>query len=178
MSYSACLQTASINLGCASNVGGISTAYLVAGDITGVTYNAQGAITGITGTGDIFTYEVQKQTSSLSETFNSSLENGTLYYTQDLLLNFHKMDQSKRNQVKLMAQNRGLKAFCLDNNNTIWYLGNDFGGGYLSAGSGVSGTAFGDANQYSVTLQFFSREPMTTLDGTLDQVVSGLTIEP
>ena len=121
---------------------------------------------------------MQKQTSSLSETFNSSLENGTLYYTQDLLLNFHKMEQSKRNQVKLMAQNRGLKGFCLDNNNTIWYLGNDFGGGWLSAGSGLTGTAFGDANQYSVTLQFFSRDPMTTLDGTLAQVVSGLTINP
>ena len=178
MSYSACLQTASINLGCASSVGGILEAYLVAGDITGVTYNAQGAITGITGTGDIYTYQVQKQTSSLSETFNSSLENGTLYYTQDLLLNFHKMEQRKRNQVKLMAQNRGLKGFCLDNNNTIWYLGNDFGGGWLSAGSGLTGTAFGDANQYSVTLQFFSRDPMTTLDGTLAQVVSGLVINP
>ena len=147
MSYSACLQTASINLGCASSVGGILEAYLVAGDITGVTYNAQGAITGITGTGDIYTYQVQ-------------------------------MEQSKRNQVKLMAQNRGLKGFCLDNNNTIWYLGNDFGGGWLSAGSGLTGTAFGDANQYSVTLQFFSRDPMTTLDGTLAQVVSGLTINP
>ena len=38
--YSACLQTASINLGCASNVGGIRKAYLVAGTISGITYNA------------------------------------------------------------------------------------------------------------------------------------------
>ena len=178
MSYAACLQTASINLGCASNVGGIKVAYLVAGDITGVTYNAIGEITGITGTGDIFTYEVQKQTSSLTETFNSSLENGTLFYTQDLLLNFHKMDADKRNQVKLMAQNRGLKAFAEDNNGTIWYLGADFDGGYLQAGSGVTGVAFGDANQYSVTLQFFSREPLALLDGSLSSVVSGLVINP
>ena len=114
MSYSACLQTASINLGCASNVGGIKKAYLVAGTISGITYNASSAITGITGSGTIYTYEVQKQTSSLTETFNSSLENGTLYYSQELLLNFHKIDQDKRNQVKLMAQNRGLKAFVED----------------------------------------------------------------
>jgi hypothetical protein len=176
MSYSACLQTASINLGCASNVGGIKKAYLVAGSISGITYAADGAITGITGSGTIYTYEVQKQTSSLTETFNSSLEIGTLYYSQELLLNFHKIDQDKRNQVKLMAQNRGLKAFVEDNNGTIFYLGADFDGGYLSAGSSATGVAFGDANQYSITLTFFSKDPITTLDGTLSSVVSGLTI--
>jgi hypothetical protein len=174
--YSACLQTASINLGCASNVGGIRKAYLVAGTISGITYNASSAITGITGSGTIYTYEVQKQTSSLTETFNSSLENGTLYYSQELLLNFHKIDQDKRNQVKLMAQNRGLKAFVEDNNGTIFYLGADFDGGYLSAGSSATGVAFGDANQYSITLTFYSKDPITTLSAPLASVVSGLTI--
>lgn len=176
MSYSACLQTASINLGCASNVGGVKLAYLVAGDVTGVTYNATGQITGITGTGDIFTYEVQKQTSSLTETFNSSLENGTLFYQQDLVLAFHKMDQDKRNQVRLMAQNRGLVAFVEDNNGTIFALGLDFGGGYTSAGTSTTGTAFGDANGYNITLSFYSADPMTTLSAPLASVVSGLVI--
>lgn len=180
MSYSACYQTASINLGCASNVGGITKAYLVAGTITGVTYNGDSAITGVTGTGNIYTYEVQKQTSSLTETFNSSLENGTLFYSQELVLNFHKMDQDKRNQVRLMAQNRLLKVFVEDNNGTIWYLGGVDGqalaGGYLSAGTGATGVAFGDANQYSVTLTFFSNDPANTLGDTLSNVVVGLTI--
>lgn len=176
MSYSACYQTASIGLSCASNVGGIKAAYLVAGEITGVTYNGVGQITGITGTGNIYTYNVQKQTSSLTETFNSSLENGTLYYSQELLLNFQKIDNTKRAQVKLLAQNRGLKAFVEDNNGTIYYLGADFDGGYLSAGTSATGTAFGDANQYSVTLSFFSKDPAALLSGTLSSVVSGLTI--
>jgi len=182
MSYSACFQTASINLACASNVGGIVKAYLVAGSVTGITYSVDSAITGLTGTGNIFTYDVQKQTSSLTETFNSSLENGTLFYQQDLLLNFHKMDVQKRDQVRLMAQNRGLKAFVEDNNGTIWYLGGIDGdalaGGYLSAGTGVTGTAFGDSNQYSVTLSFFSNDPMNPLGLPLSSVVSGLTINP
>lgn len=176
--YSACAQTASINLGCASNVGGIKKAYLVAGTITGVTYNALGEITGMTaspGT-QIFTYEVQKQTSTLTETFNSSLENGTLFYSQELTLNFQKMDADKRAQVKLMAQNRGLQGFAEDNNGEIYFLGADFDGGYLSAGTGVTGTAFGDANQYQVILTFFSKDPMAFLSGTLSQVVGGITI--
>ena len=77
------------------------------------------------------------------------------------------MDQDKRNQVRLMAQNRGLKAFAEDNNGTIWYLGADFDGGFLSSGTGASGTAFGDSNSYSISLQFFSKDPMTTLGTTL-----------
>lgn len=180
MSYSACFQTASINLACASNVGGIVKAFLVAGTVTGITFNAISEITGVTGTGNIFTYDVQKQTSSLTETFNSSLENGTLFYQQDLLLNFHKMDQLKRNQVRLMAQNRGLKAFVEDNNGEIFYLGGIDGqalaGGFLSAGTGSTGVAFGDANQYSVTLSFYSADPMTTLGAPLASVVTGITI--
>jgi hypothetical protein len=75
-----------------------------------------------------------------------------------------------------MAQNRGLKAFVEDNNGTIWYLGSDFDGGFLSAGTGVSGTAFGDANQYSITLTFYSKDPMTSLSDPLATVVAGLTI--
>ena len=176
MSYNSCFQTSSISLSCASNVGGVKKVYLVAGSITGTTFDSDGSITGITGTGDIYTYEVQKQTSSLTETFNSSLENGTLFYSQELLMAFHKIEQDKRNQVKLMAQNRGLKAFVEDNNGTIFYLGGDFDGGFLSAGTSTTGTAFGDANQYSVTLTFYSADPMNMLSGSLDTVVSGLTI--
>jgi hypothetical protein len=161
-------------------VGGIKVAYLVAGDITGVTYNSIGEITGITASPGttIYTYEVQKQTSTLTETFNSSLENGTLFYSQELTLNFQKMDSQKRAQVKLMAQNRGLQGFAEDNNGAIYFLGADFAGGYLSSGSGTLGTAFGDANQYQVILTFFSKDPMAFLAGTLPQAVGGIVIEP
>lgn len=183
MSYSACYQTASINLGCASNVGGIVRAYLVADTLTGATYNGDGELTAIVGAGgNIYTYDVQKQTSSLTETINSSLENGTLFYQQDLTLVFHKIDADKRNQVKLMAQNRGLMCFVEDNNGTIYFLGNPTGtalsGGYLSAGSAATGTAFGDSNQYSVTLSFFSADPMVLLADTLANTVSASTINP
>lgn len=176
MSYSSCYVSSNVCLGCASNVGGLKTIYLVAGEITGVTYDASSAITGITGTGDIYEFALQKQSSSLTETINSSLENGTTFYQQDAVLVFHKMEQSKRNQVKLLAFNRGLKAFAVDNNDTIWYLGGDFDGGFLSAGTGQTGTAFGDANSYNITLSFYSKEPATTLGDTLANVVTGLNI--
>lgn len=180
MSYSSCQLSSSINLSCASNVGGIAKVYLTTGSVTGITTNVDDSISTIAGTGDVYTYEVQKQTSSLTETFNSSLENGTLFYTQVLSLAFHKMEQDKRNQVRLMAQNRNIKGWVEDNNGTIFYVGGIDGdalaGGYLSTATGVSGTAFGDANQYQVELTFFASEPMSTLDDSLANVLSGFTI--
>lgn len=183
MSYSSCYTTASINLGCAANVGGIAKVYVVSGEITGATLNAVEAITGTTfaPSTELYTFEVQKQTSSLTETFNNSLENGTLFYQQDLALVFHKMEQSKRNQMKLISQSRGLQVFAEDNNGTLWFLGGIAGdalsGGFLSAGTGSSGTAFGDSNQYGITLSFFSKDPMSTLGASLSSVFAG-TINP
>ena len=176
MSYSACFNTANIDLGCASSVGGVKKAYVVAGSITGLTYTPDGQISGVTGTGDIFTFEVQKQTSNLVETFTISLENGTTYFEQLTTLVFNKIDQDKRNQLKLLATNRQIVMFVEDNNGNIFYLGGDFDGGFTSAGSGETGTAFSDRNGYSVGITTYSLEPMTTLSGSLASVVSGITI--
>lgn len=179
MSYAACQITSSLNLGCASSVGGIRKAYIVAGSITGQSENASGAVTGVTGTGDVYTFEVQKQTSSLAETFNISLENGTTMFQQDTTLVFHKMDTTKRDQLKLLSYNRGIQLFVEDNNGTIFgVLGIDFDGGFMSSGSGASGTAFGDSNQYQIVLSTYSKAPASILGDTLSNILTaaGMTL--
>ena len=180
MSYSACFNTASINLGCAASAGGLKEIYVVAGSITGTPATTiDGSISGLTGTGDIYTFELQKQTSNMVETFQISLENGTTYFEQAVTAVFNKMDQEKRNQLKLLSRNRQIVLFARDNNDTFWYLGSDFSGGFLSAGTGETGTAFGDRNGYSVTITTYSTEPANTLytpNNELSDVVSGLTI--
>ena len=80
------------------------------------------------------------------------------------------------NQIKLLSQNRGLTAFAETMNGEIYALGLELGGGYLSAGTGASGAAMGDSNQYSITLTFYSKSPMMLLDDTLPNVVSGISI--
>jgi len=168
-----CLNTANIELGCASSVGGIKELYVVAGAITGTSYNSEDVLTGATGTGTTYTFELQKQTSNMVETFQVSLENGTTFFEQAVTAVMNKMDQDKRNQLKLLAANRNIVLFVKDNNDTIWYLGSDFDGGFVSAGSGESGTAFGDRNGYSVTITTYSKNPMTTLSSsTLSDVLT------
>ena len=179
MSYSSCYATSAIDLGCASNVGGVKTIYVVP-VITGTTEATSpndGVITNIAGSGTIYEFSVQKQTSSLTETLNSSLENGTTFFQQDLIAVFHKMDADKRHQLKLLSTNRGISLVVQDNNDTFFLLGEDFDGGFMSASSNATGTAFGDRNGYEVTFTTYSKDPMKTCSGaTINDFVTGYTV--
>tara|TARA_R110000822_G_scaffold134405_1_gene272045 strand:- start:442 stop:978 length:537 start_codon:yes stop_codon:yes gene_type:complete len=173
--YSSCAVSASYNLSCLSSVGGLRKVYIFT-DVTGTTETA-GEISDISGTGSAFTYELRKNGgSSLTETINNSLENGSLFYQQDLLMVFHKLDTSLRNQIKLLAQNRGLKVVVESNNGNQFFLGEDFDGGYLQTGTATTGVSFGDASSYSITLSFFQKSPMMELSAPLTSVLTGITI--
>ena len=176
MSYSACQVSSNIELGCVGSVGGIKTIYILNGSITGTSTTANGAVSGITGTGNLYEFQVQKQTSSLTETFNISLENGTTFYEQVTNAIFNKIDADKRDQLRLLARNRQIVLFVEDNNGQVYYLGNDFSGGFVSAGTGESGTAFSDRNGYNISITTYSQDPALLLSGTLAEVVSGITI--
>ena len=173
--YSSCVVSASYNLSCLASVGGLRKVFIFT-DVTGTT-ETSGEVSAIAGSGSAYTFELRKNGgSSLTETINNSLENGTLFYQQDLVMVFHKLDTAIRNQIKLLAQNRGIKVVVEDNNGNQFFLGEDFDGGYLSAGTAASGVAFGDSSQYSTTLSFFSKEPMMKLSADISSVVSGITI--
>lgn len=177
MSFSACFVTDSICKGCRDNVGGIKAAYVVAGCVTGTTTDANGKIltVGATG-GTVYTFQVEKNTSSFVETITPSLENGTVFYQQDLTLVFFKLSQDKRNQIRLLAQNTDMKVFVETNDGSIFYLGEDFGM-YLSAGTGETGTTFGDRNGYSITLQGLEKDPARELANSLASTLVGLTLD-
>ena len=176
MSFSSCLVTSNICKGCRDNVGGIKAAYIVAGCVTGTTVDANGKIltVGATG-GTVYTFQVEKNTSSFVETITASLENGSVFYQQDLTLVFFKLDQAKRNQIRLLAQNTDMKVFVETNDGSIFYLGEDFGM-FLSAGTGESGTTFGDRNGYSITLQGLEKDPARELANSLSATLVGLSL--
>jgi hypothetical protein len=47
---------------------------------------------------------------------------------------------------------------------------------FLSAGTGETGTAFGDRNGYSITLQGLEKDPCRQLAGSLQSTLVGLTL--
>lgn len=176
MSFSSCFTTANICKGCRDAVGGIKQVYIVAGCVTGVTENGDQEIltVGATG-GTVYTYQVEKNTSNFVENIQASLENGTTVYNQQVNLVFLKLQQSTRNQIKLLAQNTNMKVFVETNEGSIFYLGEDFGMA-LSSGTAESGTAFADRNGYTLLLEGFEKEPAKKLAGSLSSTLVGLSL--
>jgi hypothetical protein len=178
----ACDVTAGFQLGCRDNSGGIKSVYILSGSVTTVT-ESSGEITDISGDGVFYQFDLTKNTGDFTETPNPSLENGTVFYTQTVNVAFHKLQTAVRNQVKVLAQNPDLKIVVETNNGSedysgkFFYIGKDRGA-TLTGGSGTTGTAFGDANQYALTfegLEPFPAQEVST-SGALTDALTGITV--
>jgi hypothetical protein len=163
-----CTQTLSgISRDCLGNNGGIRKVWLANFDnVSSLTVSA-GAITAITmaNSEKFKLYEFPRNTSSLSSNYAVNAENGTSYVETDLLMVFTRMDTSKRLEIVAIAQGN-LVAIVEDNNGNKWYLGKDYPV-TINAGDGLTGTARGDRNGYSVTLRDESAELPFPFTGTI-----------
>jgi len=167
----ACDITAGWTIDCKDSQGGIVKIFIANGPVDGFT-ESNGELTAVTvgGTplapGDFFEFEVPKQTSSLTETVNASTENGTVFYQQDLVLVFNKLEAAKRDQIALMAQNENMFVVAKDGNDKYWSIGLERGAS-LTAGSLTSGTAYGDRNGGELTLTGLEANPMYEVDSAI-----------
>ena len=159
----ACDVTSGFQLGCRDNSGGIKSIYILSGNF--------------------YQYDLTKNTGDFAETPNPSLENGTVFYSQTVNAAFHKLQASVRNQVKVLAQNPDLKIVVETNNGSEDYVGSFFyigryRGATLTGGSGTTGTAFGDANQYALTFEGLEPQPAEeiTTSGLLTDALTGITV--
>lgn len=170
-----CNLTSGITLGCRDNVGGLKTMWITDYcNITGITQSTGDTITAISGTGEFYCFELIRTSSQHTETVNASLENGTVFYQGETVVYFSKLEQSKRNILKTLAQSQRLAVVIEDNNGAYFYLGQTYGC-FISAGTSVTGKALGDQNGYNMTFQYLEPNPMNELNGTLASVVSGIT---
>ena len=173
----ACNLTSGILLGCRDNVGGIANMWITDWDnITAITSSTGDTITAISGTGTFFAFELIRTSSQFTETVNASLENGTIFYTDELVAYFSKMTQEKRNILKTLGQSQKLGVVFVDNNGSYWFQGQTYGS-FVSAGSQVSGKALGDQNGVNLTLQALEPNPINSLSGTLASIVTGITVQ-
>jgi len=173
----ACNLNSGIALGCRDVVGGVQTIWMTDFDnITALSATTGDTITSISGTGTYYKFELIRTSSQFTETVNASLENGTVFYTGELVLYFNKLDQDKRNILKTLAQSPRVSVVMEDNIGQFFYLGQTYGM-YVSAGSAVTGKALGDQQGYNVSLQYLEPNPMNELSGSLASVVTGITVQ-
>jgi len=179
----ACDITSGFSLGCRDNIGGIENVYILSGSVTTVTA-ATGAISDLSGDGVFYKFELPRNVGQFVETPTPSLENGTVFYSQVVDIAMHKLQASVRNQVKVLAQNPALKIVVEtsngsdDNVGQFFYIG-QYRGATVTAGSGATGTAVGDANQYALTFEAggepYPAQEITT-SGALTDALTGITV--
>lgn len=97
-----------------------------------------------------YEFQFRKGTGSLTSTLTVDETAGTNYVTSELSLVFTKMETEKRMAIAALSVGH-LCAVVEDSNGRYWFLGKD---DYVSAsaGTGVTGTAKGDQNAYTITL--------------------------
>lgn len=112
---------------------------------------------------DFFVFEVPRQTANFTETHTVSQTAGTLFYDQALSMVFNKMEAQKRNQLLLMGQATNMVVVFKDSNDKYWSVGLERGA-YMTAGTSITGTAYGDQNGYTITLTGNERNPSFEID--------------
>jgi hypothetical protein len=147
----ACALSQNYVLDCKDSLGGITEVYFIAAaDVTSIT-EASGVITALVKASGkrFYKYELVKGTSSFVENINASVENGTIFYQQELTIILNKLQVNTRNEILLLAKNL-LDVVAKDNNGKYWYLGKNRGLD-ITAGSAQSGAAEGDRSGYTLT---------------------------
>lgn len=147
----ACALTQGYVLDCKDSLGGLVEVYFInQHDIASYT-EASGVVTALTK--DLgkrfYKYELVKSTAAFTETLNASVENGTIFYQQELTIVINKLQVNMRNEIILLAQNL-LTAVAKDGNGRYWILGLTRGLD-VTTGTAGTGTAEGDRNGYSLT---------------------------
>ena len=124
-------------------------------------------ITALNTTGDaIFVeYAIRKQTANFTSTLTANEVAGSVYAETVLTATFPKMSAAKRLEIKALGLG-SVAVMVEDNNGKYWFLG----GKYpvtMTTGVGNTGTNFGDANQFTITLSHISDSLPYEINSTL-----------
>lgn len=151
------LQTLTgIKANCASNLGGIRTAWFGQFGQFDITVDeSTHSISGITaGSGatdaKFYEYEFARQTGSLTSTITVDEANGVRYYTNVAALQFSRLEAEKHVEIEALAQGQLIGIF-EDTNGELWLCGTD---NYMSLteATAQTGQAFGDLSGYNTSL--------------------------
>ena len=138
---------------CKDSVGGLSAVYFLPYTSASFTHagNDPGAyITAFPSSSVVYKYEL-KGNSSYTETVNSSRDNGTTFFSQDLTLNLKKLTQEMTTQLKLMAWGRSQIVVHTMAGDAL-VIG-EREGADLTGATIQTGGALGDLYGYSITAQ-------------------------
>lgn len=167
-----CAITSGYTIDCRENIGGLQAVYLTEyGNVSGVTHSSGlvSAIGKISGK-RFYKFEVPRATANTSSNVTASEENGSVFYTHQVVLPLNKRDATTANIVRTLAKNK-LLVVTLDMDGVYRMYGHEFGL-YLASAESTSGTAAGDRNGYNITLTGVQKDDFLQVPNNL-----GLALE-
>jgi hypothetical protein len=169
----ACNLSAGRNEVCKESIGGIQGVYFINYTTGSFTKNVNGEVTAVPSGSTLYYYEL-KGTSAYTETVNTSRENGTTFFSQELVLNLKKLTNEMTTQLKLMAYGRPQIIVWTMNGDAL--LVGEREGADVTAGTIQTGAAMGDLYGYSVTFTGQEKLPAAFLSGSsTTSALGGLT---
>jgi hypothetical protein len=159
----ACNLSAGRNEVCKDSIGGLSGVYFLNFTTGSFTKNANGEVTAFPSGSTVYYYQL-KGTSAYTETVNTSRENGTTFFSQELTLNLKKLTNEMTTQLKLMAYGRPQIVVHTMNGDAL--LVGEVEGADVTAGTIQTGAAMGDLYGYSVTFTGMEQLPASFISGS------------
>jgi hypothetical protein len=104
-------------------------------------------------------FDFRKKNAKYDVSGTTTDENGTVFYTTVTEAKFNKMETAKRTEMTAVAKG-ATYVIAVDTNGLEWLIGYDTQEDTynMSSVTGSTGSAFGDANQYILTLTAETRE--------------------
>lgn len=172
----ACNLSAGRNEVCKDSIGGIAGVYFLNFTTGSFTKNETGEVTAFPSGSTVYYYQL-KGTSAYTETVNTSRENGTTFFSQELTLNLKKLTNEMTTQLKLMAYGRPQIVVHTQNGDAL--LVGEVEGADLTAGTIQTGGAMGDLYGYSATFTGQEKLPASFISGsTITNPFAGLGANP
>ena len=161
-----CNLTAGRNEVCKECVGGLSGVYFVnyTGSLANITNGESDALIETLPSGLTAYFYDLKGTSAYTETVNTSRENGTTFFSQELTLNLKKLTNEMTTQLKLMAYGRPQIFVHTMNGDTL--LVGQREGADVTGGTIQTGGAIGDLYGYSITFTGQEQFPAAFISGS------------
>ena len=168
----ACNLSAGRNEVCKDSIGGLAGVYFLNFTTGSFTKNGNGEVTAFPSGSTVYYYEL-KGTSAYTETVNTSRENGTTFFSQELVLNLKKLTNEMTTQLKLMSYARPQIVVHTMNGDAL--LVGEREGADVTAGTIQTGAGMGDLYGYSVTFTGQEQLPAAFISGsTITNPFAGL----
>ena len=158
-----CNITLGRNEPCKDSIAGLHGAYFINYTTGSFALNANDEVTSFPSSSTAYYYEL-KGANGYTETVNTSRDNGTTFFSQELSLTLKKLSADMTKQFKLLAYSRPQIVVADRNGNAL--LVGKLEGADMTAGTIASGQAYGDLVGYTATFTGNEKLPANFLSGS------------